>query len=291
MLGHVTAIRYVAPMREGGSLPGLMEADDLGTYVVKFRAAGQGTRALVAEVVVAGLARALGLPVPRLVTIDVDGAFADAEPDEEIQDLLRKSAGVNLGVDYLPGALDFGARSTDVDPALAARVLWLDALVGNVDRSHRNPNMLWWGGDLVLIDHGATLAFHHRWSSASGYDARAYDTSDHALIAVRADVVEADADLAPRLTREVIVAAVADVPGEWLEPETVASGGEFADVDAVRTAYVERLAARLDARASWVPALAEAAGRGDLPVARPTSRPAWLSGDGLSADGLTGGDA
>lgn len=280
MLTRVTAIRYVAPLREGGSLPGLMEADDLGTYVVKFRAAGQGTRALVAEVIVAGIARALGLPVPRLVLIDVDGAFADAEPDEEIQDLLRKSAGLNLGVDYLPGSLDFAARSADVAADLAARILWLDALVGNVDRSHRNPNMLWWGGALVLIDHGATLAFHHRWDSAQSHDARAYDTSDHALIARRADVGAIDAELEARLTVDVVAEAVGDVPEEWLEPETIAHGGTFADVDAVRAAYVARILGRLDERAQWVPPLAEAAARGDLPVAHAKSRPDWLSSGG-----------
>ena len=280
MLTRVTAIRYVAPLREGGSLPGLMEADDLGTYVVKFRAAGQGTRALVAEVIVAGIARALGLPVPRLVLIEVDAAFADAEPDEEIQDLLRKSAGLNLGVDYLPGSLDFAARSSDVDVDLAAKVLWLDALVGNVDRSHRNPNMLWWGGKLVLIDHGATLAFHHRWDSAQAHDAREYDTSDHALIARRVDVDAVDAELAVRLTADVVADAVGDVPDEWLEPETAAHGGAFADVEAVRAAYLTRILGRLAERATWVPPLAEAARRGDLPVNRPTSKPSWLSSGG-----------
>lgn len=280
MLTRVTAIRYVAPLREGGSLPGLMGADDLGTYVVKFRAAGQGARALVAEVIVAGLARALGLPVPRLVLIEVDAAFADAEPDEEIQDLLRKSAGLNLGVDYLPGSLDFAARSADVGADLAAKVLWLDALVGNVDRSHRNPNMLWWGGKLVLIDHGATLAFHHRWDSARTHDTRPYDTSDHALIARRVDIEAIDTELASMLTADVVVAAVSDVPDEWLEPETAAHGGVFADIDAVRAAYAARILGRLAERSAWVPALAEAARRGDLPVNRPTSKPSWLSSGG-----------
>ena len=157
MLPSVTATRYVTPLREGGSLPGLMEADDLGTYVVKWRAAGQGVRVLVAEVVCGELARALGLPVPALVTVEVAPELAVGEPDHEVQELLQRSAGRNLGLDYLPGALDFEAGADGVDPALAGRVLWFDALVGNVDRSWRNPNMLFWHGRLQLIDHGAAL--------------------------------------------------------------------------------------------------------------------------------------
>ena len=144
MLPHVVAIRYVTPLREGGSLPGLMEADDLGTYVVKFRGAGQGRKALIAEVFSARLARACGLAVPDLVTVEVDPALAPGEPDQEVQDLLRASPGLNLGVDYLPGALDFDTAMGGVDQALAGRVMWFDALVGNADRSWRNPNMLLW---------------------------------------------------------------------------------------------------------------------------------------------------
>ena len=167
MLPAVTATRYVTPLREGGSLPGLMEADDLGTYVVKWRAAGQGVKVLVAEVVCGELARALGLPVPALVTVDVAPELAVGEPDVEVQELLQRSAGRNLGLDYLPGALDFEAGADGVDPGLAGRVLWFDALVGNVDRSWRNPNMLFWHGRLQLIDHGAALTFHHHWPGAA----------------------------------------------------------------------------------------------------------------------------
>jgi hypothetical protein len=166
VLPAVTATRYVTPLREGGSLPGLMEADDLGTYVVKWRAAGQGVKVLVAEVVCGELARALGLPVPALVTVDVAPELAVGEPDVEVQELLQRSAGRNLGLDYLPGALDFEAGADGVDPELAGRVLWFDALVGNVDRSWRNPNMLFWHGRLQLIDHGAALTFHHNWPGA-----------------------------------------------------------------------------------------------------------------------------
>lgn len=252
MLAHVTATRYVTPLREGGSLPGLMEADDLGTYVVKFQGAGQGRKALVAEVISAGIARGLGLPVPELATVSVDPALAAGEPDEEVQDLLRASAGLNLGVDYLPGALDFDPDAFPIDAALAGRILWFDAVVGNMDRSYRNPNMLRWGGTW-LIDHGATLSFHHRWSSASTHDARPYDVRDHVLAGVGADVAGADAHLTPALTRELIEAAVADVPEAWIDDD--AQIGSSADV---RAAYVERLQARLAARSTWLPAMVEA---------------------------------
>ena len=149
LLPHVAATRYVTPLREGGSLPGLMEADDLGMYVVKFRGAGQGLKALVAEVVGTGLAGALGLPVPQLVTVDVDPALAASEPDEEVQDLLRASAGRNLGIDFLPGSLDLDPAAFTLPAGFAGRVLWFDALIGNVDRSWRNPNMLFWHGAAV----------------------------------------------------------------------------------------------------------------------------------------------
>lgn len=250
MLTSVTATRYVTPLREGGSLPGLMEADDLGTYVVKFRGAGQGRKALAAEVISAGIARGLGLAVPDLVTVEVDPALASGEPDEEVQDLLRASAGLNLGVDFLPGALDYDPVAFPVDSSLAGRVLWFDAVVGNMDRSHRNPNLLQWSG-MWLIDHGATLSFHHRWASAPGYDERPYDASDHALVGLAPDVLAADAELGPLLTRALIEAAVADVPDEWLDAEP-----DIGSIDDVRAAYVTRLTGRLGARSTWLPALA-----------------------------------
>ena len=255
VLAEVTATRYVTPMREGGSLPGLMEADDDGTYVVKFIGAGQGRKALVAEVIAAGLARGLGLPVPDLVTVIVDPALARGEPDEEVQDLLRASAGLNLGMDFLPGALDFDPAAFPIDAGTAGRVLWFDAVIGNMDRSYRNPNMLYWGGPW-LIDHGATLSFHHRWSSAASHDARPYDASDHVLMGSHPDVEAADADLGPLLTGALIESAVADVPEAWLEDD--------ADVETtgdVRDAYVTRLLARLDARPAWLPDLVSATSR------------------------------
>ncbi|MBK9739219.1 MAG: aminotransferase class I and II [Actinobacteria bacterium] len=260
MLAHVTATRYVTPLREGGSLPGLMEADDLGTYVVKYRGAGQGLKALVAEVVSAGIARGLGLPVPDLVTVDVDPGLASGEPDEEVQDLLRRSAGLNLGIDFLPGALDFDPKAFPVDVEMAGRVLWFDAVVGNMDRSHRNPNLLQWRG-LWLIDHGATLSFHHRWSSAQSYDDRRYDASDHALIDGSPDVMAADAVLGRLLTGDLIEAALADVPDGWLLDEADVGGPREA-----RAAYAERLAGRLSARPAWLPDLAASAARRGRPA-------------------------
>jgi len=270
VLPAVTATRYVTPLREGGSLPGLMEADDLGTYVVKWRAAGQGVNVLVAEVVCGELARALGLPVPTLVTVDVAPELAVGEPDAEVQELLQRSAGHNLGLDYLPGALDFEAGADGVDPGLAGRVLWFDALVGNVDRSWRNPNMLFWHGRLVLIDHGAALTFHHHWPGAAAAITRPYDATTHALIECEPDVVAADAALEPLVTRSVLDGVLTQVPDEWLDDESPA---------ALRQRYVDQLLARLAARESWLPALvaAAAAGAGGRRRApRGENRPSWL---------------
>jgi hypothetical protein len=162
----VVATRYVLPLREGGSLPGLVEADDLGTHMVKFRGAGQGRKALVAEVIVAELARRVGLQVPELVLVELDPRMARTEPDQEVQDLLRASAGINLGVDYLPGSLGFDPAVDAVAPETAAGVVWFDVLTLNVDRSWRNPNLLRWHGQMWLIDHGAALYFHHNWEYA-----------------------------------------------------------------------------------------------------------------------------
>jgi hypothetical protein len=267
VLPTVTATRYVTPLREGGSLPGLMEADDLGTYVVKWRAAGQGVKVLVAEVVCAELARALGLPVPALVTVDVAPELAVGEPDPEVQDLLQRSAGRNLGLDYLPGALDFEAGVASVDPSLAGRVLWFDALVGNVDRSWRNPNMLFWHGRLQLIDHGAALTFHHHWPGAAAAAARPYDASQHALIGCEPRVADADGELAPRVSRALLGDVLAQVPDVWLDEE------------GPRERYVDQLLARLAAREAWLPGVVETAaagGAGRRRGPRGENRPSWL---------------
>lgn len=242
MLRAVTATRYVTPLREGGSLPGLMEADDLGTYVVKFTGAGQGRKALVADVIGTTLARLLSLPTAELVTVDVDPALAANEPDEEVQDLLRASPGRNLGVDFLPGALDFDAGAFPADPVFAGRVLWFDALIGNVDRTWRNPNLLLWHRTPYLIDHGAALTWHHAWSNP----VRPYDARDHAVLRCHPDLAVAEAQLAPLVTADVLTEAVAAVPAEWLDDD------RFASTDAARAAYVEALGARFAARAELI---------------------------------------
>jgi hypothetical protein len=244
----VTALRYVTPLREGGSLPGIMEADDLGTYVVKFVGAGQGRKVLVAEVLVGELGRLLDLPVPELVLVDVDPVLGRAEPDEEVQDLLRASPGLNLGTDYLPGALGFDPNAHTVDADLASRVLWFDALVGNVDRSWRNPNLLLWHRQLQLIDHGAALVFHHDWPRAAGAAGRPYGVADHVLAGQATRRQEAASALAVRVTPALVEQAVARVPDLWLEDEP-----GFASAQAVRDAYVDHFARRLAARPVWQP--------------------------------------
>ncbi len=244
----MAATRYVVPLREGGSLPGLMEADDLGTYVVKFRGAGQGRKVLVAEVLVGALARALGLPVPELVLVDVDPVLGRAEPDPEVQDLLRASAGWNLGMDFLPGALGFDPVVHHVAPELASQVLWLDALVGNVDRSWRNPNLLLWHRQLQLIDHGASLVFHHDWERAGGAAEKGYAADDHVLSRHATARAEAGEALAPLVSAQLLEQVVAVVPATWLEDEP-----GFDSADAVRAAYVDHLQRRMAARDAWQP--------------------------------------
>ena len=243
-LEQVRAVRYVLPLREGGSLPGLVEADDLGTYVVKFRGAGQGRLALVAEIVVGELGRRLGLPVPDLVLVDVDPALAAAEPDEEVQDLLRASAGLNLGLDYLPGALGL-ERPDGVDPDLAARIVWFDALVLNVDRSWRNPNLLRWHGNPWLIDHGAALYLHHDWPPREQAATRSLPgAADHVLLPVAGPLAAAQADLGPVVTADLVRDVVDLVPDEWLEPRT--------DAASARSAYVDLLTDRAANPAPWL---------------------------------------
>jgi hypothetical protein len=213
MLRTVAATRYVTPLREGGSLPGLVEADDDGLYVVKFRGAGQGPKALAAEIVAGELARGLGLPVPELVLVELDPDLARAEPDPEIQDLIGASAGLNLGVDFLPGALPY-APARPPDPALAAAVVWLDAPVENVDRTPRNPNLLTWHGNLWLIDHGAALWVHHGGRDPLAVAQRPFPAiRDHVLLGAAGPLPEADARLAPRARPDV----AGLVPSEWTD--------------------------------------------------------------------------
>jgi hypothetical protein len=247
----VTATRYVAPLREGGSLPGLVEADDLGFYVCKFRGAGQGLKVLVAEVVVGELARALGIRTPELVGVELVEAIGRYEADEEVQDLLTASIGLNLGVDFLPGSFGYDA-SARPDADVAAAVLWLDALTANVDRSWRNPNLLVWHGDLWAIDHGACLYFHHGWASGVGsadrFARQPYDASDHVLRGYADGLPDADANLVPQVTEDLLREVLSLVPDEWLEPVPGA-----AEASTLRTAYVEFLLARVSGERAWLP--------------------------------------
>jgi hypothetical protein len=240
----VAATRYVTPLREGGSLPGLVEADDDGLYVVKFRAAGQGPKALVAELVAGELAAGVGLPVPELVLVDVAAELGRAEPDPEVRELVTSSVGLNAGLDFLPGALEFAAAAPDaVDAEFAADVVWFDALITNVDRTPRNPNLIVWHGRTWLIDHGAALYRHH---SHEPLAARARDRfpliREHVLLPLAGKMAEADARLAPRLTPALIHHALASVPDEWL--------GD--DPSEARQAYSEYLRRRLDAPRGFV---------------------------------------
>lgn len=242
MVKRVTGLRYVVPLREGGSLPAVVETDAPGTYVVKFRGAGQGPRALVAEVIVAQLARVLGLPVPAPALVDLDAGFGEGEPDPEIQDLLRGSVGTNFGLAYLPGAIAFDpAADRDIAPDLAASIVWFDAYVTNVDRTPRNTNLLLWRGGLYLIDHGAALYFHH---SAGAWEGRAGASfpliRDHVLLPFAGEIAAAGARLAPLLTEAVVREIVASVPDEWLTGDA-----NTADPAVQREAYVAYLLARL----------------------------------------------
>ncbi len=249
MLTTIDATRYVTPLREGGSLPAIVEASDSGLYVLKFRGAGQGPLALVAELLAGGIGRALGLlglKIPELVLMDVDIALGRNEPDSEIRELLKASVGVNLGVDYLPGSISFdpAARDADaVDPDLASAVVWFDAFITNVDRTPRNPNLLWWHKVLYLIDHGAALYFHHNWPSseqmATVAAGRFAAVRDHVLLPWATRIEEADARIRPQLGEELFVRVLAEIPDSWLSPQ-----GESTAM-ARRAGYLDYLTRRL----------------------------------------------
>jgi hypothetical protein len=246
-LRPVAATRYVTPLREGGSLPAVVEADDDGLYVVKFRGAGQGRRALVAEVVAGELGRALGFAVPELVVVELDPVIGRAEPDAEIQDLLLASAGANLGVDFLPGALPFRPPAGPAPaPELAAGIVWLDALVTNVDRTAQNTNLLHWHGRLWLIDHGAALYFHHGTADPREHARRPFEAiAEHVLLPYAGSIAEADERLAPLVTEELLEDIAAAIPVAWL------------DGDDPR-AYVDYLATRVEPPRAFVAAAEEA---------------------------------
>jgi len=236
----VNVTRYVTPLREGGSLPAITEADDGFLYVLKFRGAGQGPKALIAELIGGELARAMGLRVPEIVFANLNEAFGRTEGDEEIQDLLRASEGLNLALHYLSGAITFDPAVTVVDEALASKIVWLDCYLMNVDRTVRNTNMLWWQKELWLIDHGAALYFHHSWSdtekAAHGVFAH---VKDHVLLQQAAQLEKADAEMRNILTEELIRSVVQAVPDTWLLKDA-----PFATVDEHREAYIHFLKTR-----------------------------------------------
>lgn len=241
-LRTVIATRYVAPLREGGSLPAVIEADDDGMYVLKFRGAGQGRKALIAELVAGELARAVGLPVPELVFVELDGALARTEPDPEIQSLIAASAGLNLALDYLPGSVTFDALAEQPAADLASAIVWHDAFVTNVDRTARNTNMLFWHRRLWLIDHGAALYFHHNWDTYLAQTKSPFSRiREHALLGFANNLGGADADLSRRLTPAVISAIVRLIPDDWLGGESM-----FRTCDEHRAAYQRYLLARLE---------------------------------------------
>ena len=255
MLPTVTTTAYLMPLREGGSLPGIVESDDLGTYVAKFAAAGQGPKALVAEILVGEIGRRIGLRVPRLVLLHLDASIGRSEPDEEVQELLVASAGLNLGVDFLPGSLGFDPQGFRVDPEEAAAVVWLDAFTANVDRSWRNPNLLVWHRGLWCIDHGAALRFHHDWSRADRFTRAPYDYADHVLSGVAAPLGSVAARLAPQVDAELLDAVLALVPDAWLEPDARRPDPAAPpDAAAARLAYRSTMIARLDAAEHWLAA-------------------------------------
>jgi hypothetical protein len=237
----VNVIRYITPLREGGSLPAIAEADDGFMYVIKFRGAGQGKKALVAEFIGAEIARALGLKVPELVLANLDEAFGRTEPDEEIQDLLKASVGLNLGVHYLSGSITYDPAVSTIDNKLASKIVWLDCLLTNVDRTSRNTNMLIWYKELWLIDFGASLYFHHSWNNWKEQAQKPFSfVKDHVLLPEASELDSVNREFKKILTKELIENIVAAVPGEWLKGETT-----FNSAEEHRQAYVDFLTIRI----------------------------------------------
>jgi hypothetical protein len=244
----VTARRYVTPLREGGSLPAIVEADDDGLYVLKFRGAGQGSRALIAELLAGEIGRLAGLPVPEIVFANLPAELARTEPDSEIQDLIQKSAGLNIALDYLPGSVTFDPLVYVPDPLLASAIVWFDAYVCNVDRTVRNVNMLIWHRRLWLIDHGASLYFHHAWTH---HDQQALNPfpmiKDHVLLSRASALADVDGQMASLLTADKLADIVGLIPDSWL-PEDQG----FASKNGQREAYLNYFTARVQSSAMFV---------------------------------------
>ena len=250
MIKTVKATRYVTPLREGGSLPAIVEGNDDQFYVMKFVGAGQGPKALIAELVAGEIGRVLGLRVPEIVLMELDPAMGRSEPDAEIQDLLRASAGrLNLGLRYLPNAFEFNMLlKPPPPPSLASQIVWFDAYITNVDRTARNVNMLVWHNDLWLIDHGASLYFHHGWDDFLTRSRTPFAfIKDHTLLRFAKQIPVADTRLRQRLTPAVIERVLNLIPVEWLEFET-----RFASIAEHRSAYADYLHTRLKASSTFV---------------------------------------
>ena len=249
MLRTVAVTRYVTPLREGGSLPAIVEANDDGLYVLKFRGAGQGVKALIAELLAGELGRAFGLPIPEIVFMELDPILGRSEPDYEIRSLIKASDGLNLALDYLPGALEFTPLDANrLDPLLASSIVWFDAYVTNVDRTPRNTNMLFWHRQLNLIDHGSALYFHH---NTGDFLSRSRSTfppiKDHVLLPVASALDEADALMTKALSPAQIQQTVNLIPGGWLNSDPF-----FTDREAHREAYLAYLLDRLQASRYFV---------------------------------------
>lgn len=242
LIRKVQVTRYVTPLREGGSLPAIIEADDEFLYVLKFRGAGQGVKALIAELLAGELARSLGFKIPELVFAHMDEAFGRTEPDEEIQDLLRASEGLNLALHYLSGSITFDALVNKPDPELASKIVWFDCLITNVDRTTRNTNMLMWNKELWLIDHGAAFFFHHSWPNIDEQAKRPFgQIKDHVLLPQASQLEAADAAFKAMLTPEVIRQIVSLIPEEWLLTE----GSPFHSGEEYRQVYAQFLNTRI----------------------------------------------
>ncbi|QJD94388.1 aminotransferase class I and II [Mucilaginibacter robiniae] len=241
LIRTVNVMRYVTPLREGGSLPAIAEADDDFLYVLKFRGAGQGIKALIAELIGGELARMIGLKMPEIVFANLDPAFGRTEPDEEIQDLLKASTGLNLALHYLSGAITFDPAVTNVEAKLASQIVWLDCLLTNVDRTVRNTNMLMWHKELWLIDFGASLYFHHTWSNWEEQAKRPFAlVKDHVLLCKATELDAVDAEMRALLTPERLQSVVELIPDEWL---TEWPSGESAEE--VRQVYTRFLQLRI----------------------------------------------
>jgi hypothetical protein len=244
MLRTVQATRYVLPLREGGSLPAIVEANDLGLYVLKFRGAGQGVLALVAEIVAGEMGRALGLRVPEIVFAEIDATLGRNEPDQEIRELLRASVGLNLGLDYLPGSVMFDPAARDAaDAAEASMAVWFDAFTQNVDRTPRNANLLVWHRKLYFIDHGAALYFHHDWASMPEKAASPFKPiREHVLLPWAKEIAKAGEEARRKLTPQAIEVILTEIPEEWL----ASLPGDVSAAER-RTAYLDFFTRRLEA--------------------------------------------